>query len=96
VADELASAKLILPWLMGALGAPSALVGFLVPIRESGVLLPQLFVAAKVRNRPRRKGVWLLGAALSGFALILMAITAVSFTGATAGWMILFALVVFS
>ncbi|MBN2866621.1 MAG: hypothetical protein JXK16_11500 [Thiotrichales bacterium] len=28
VADELASAKLILPWLMGALGAPSALVGF--------------------------------------------------------------------
>ncbi|WEJ61657.1 MFS transporter [Thiomicrorhabdus lithotrophica] len=96
VADELASAKLILPWLMGALGAPSALVGFLVPIRESGVLLPQLFVAAKVRNRPRRKGVWLLGAALSGFALILMAITAISFTGATAGWMILFALVVFS
>lgn len=96
VADELASAKLILPWLMGALGAPSALVGFLVPIRESGVLLPQLFVAAKVRNRPRRKGVWLLGAALSGIALILMALTAVSFTGATAGWAILFALVVFS
>ncbi|MBN2866622.1 MAG: MFS transporter [Thiotrichales bacterium] len=60
------------------------------------MLLPQLFVAAKVRNRPRRKGVWLLGAALSGIALILMAITALSFTGATAGWAILIALVVFS
>lgn len=96
VADELASAKLILPWLMGALGAPSAMVGFLVPIRESGVLLPQLFVAAAVRNRPKRKGVWLLGAGLSGLALLLMAVTAISFSGAIAGWALLIALVIFS
>lgn len=41
VADELSSARLVLPWLLGALGAPAAFTGFLVPIRESGVLLPQ-------------------------------------------------------
>lgn len=96
IADELASAKLILPWLMGALGAPAAMVGFLVPIRESGVLLPQLFVAAAVRKKPKRKGVWLWGAGLSGVALIIMALTASSFTGAAAGWALLLALVVFS
>ena len=96
VADELASAKLILPWLMGALGAPSALVGFLVPIRESGVLLPQMFVAAKVRSKPKRKGVWLLGAFLSGIALIAMALTAITFSGAMAGWGLLLALIIFS
>lgn len=96
IGDELASAKLILPWLMGALGAPAALVGFLVPIRESGILLPQMLVAAQVRSKPKRKGVWLLGALLSGIALLAMALTAVSFEGALAGWLLLIALIVFS
>ncbi|EIJ34172.1 hypothetical protein [Thiothrix nivea] len=30
VADEISSAKLILPWLLGTLGAPLAFTGFLV------------------------------------------------------------------
>ncbi|MBD3648128.1 MAG: MFS transporter, partial [Pseudomonadales bacterium] len=33
VADELSSARMVLTWLMGALGAPATFVGFLVPIR---------------------------------------------------------------
>jgi MFS family permease len=41
VADELASARLVLPWLLGAAGAPAAFVGFLVPVREAGALLPR-------------------------------------------------------
>ena len=81
LADELSSARLVLPWLMGALGAPSALVGFLVPIREAGVLLPQLLVAAWVRRLPQRKAVWLLGGLLSGLALLLMALA----TGVSGG-----------
>lgn len=46
VADEIASAKLVIPWLFGTLGVPATFTGFLVPIREAGVLLPQLAVAA--------------------------------------------------
>ena len=46
LADELSSARLVLPWLMGVIGAPLWMVGLLVPIREAGALLPQLFVAA--------------------------------------------------
>jgi hypothetical protein len=96
VADELSSAKLILPWLMSALGAPVALVGFLVPVRESGVLLPQLAVAAYVRRLPIRKGVWVLGSLLSALALMAMAAAAATLTGAAAGWAILALLAVFS
>jgi len=96
VADELASAKLILPWLMGFLGAPAALVGLLVPIREAGVLVPQLAVAAYIRRLPRRKGTWLLGALLSAAALMLMAVVAATMSGTAAGWVIVLLLVVFS
>ena len=81
IADELASAKLILPWLLAALGAPVVFTGFLVPIREAGVLVPQLIVAAAVRRLAIRKGVWLLGAALSAIALFGMAVAAAFFTG---------------
>ncbi|MDX1346204.1 MAG: MFS transporter, partial [Sedimenticolaceae bacterium] len=96
VADEIASAKLVIPWLFGLLGVPATFTGFLVPIREAGVLLPQLAVAAAVRNLPVRKGVWLLGAALSALSLFGMAASAMLFEGAAAGWAILLMLVIFS
>jgi hypothetical protein len=96
IADELSSAKLILPWLLGALGAPAVFVGLLVPVRESGVLLPQLMVAAYIRRMPLRKPVWILGALLSAAALGAMAVAALMLTGAAAGWIIVGLLVVFS
>ncbi|MGB0723686.1 MAG: MFS transporter, partial [Gammaproteobacteria bacterium] len=96
VSDEIASAKLVIPWLFGALGVPATLTGFLVPIREAGVLLPQLAVAAVVRSLPRRKGVWLLGALLSALSLFGMAAAALTLEGATAGGTIILMLVVFS
>ena len=96
VADELSSARLVLPWLLGALGAPAVFVGFLVPIREAGVLLPQLAVAAYIRRLPRRKGVWLLGAFLSAVALLCIAVTTTALQGIAAGWAILAMVTLFS
>jgi MFS family permease len=96
VADEITSAKLILPWLLASLGVPAVFTGFLVPIREAGVLLPQLLVAAYIRSLAIRKTVWLWGAALSGLSLVLMALTVGNTTGVTAGWLIIIALIVFS
>lgn len=64
LADELASARLVLPWLLGLIGAPIWMVGLLVPIREAGALLPQLLVAGFIRPLPQRKWVWVAGAAL--------------------------------
>ncbi len=96
LADEAASAKLILPWLFGALGVPAFLTGFLVPIREGGVLLPQLAVAAIVRKVAVRKKVWVLGALLSAISLLVMAYVALKLDGIEAGAAILVMLLVFS
>ena len=100
IADELVSARLTLPWLFNALGIPLVFVSYLVPIREAGVLIPQLFVAAYIRLRPYRKPVWIIGATLSGLSLLLMAVaiapTSWQLTGVTAGWMLLLLLVLYS
>ena len=96
VADELASARLVLPWLLGAVGAPAGFVGFLVPIREAGVLLPQLAVAAYIRRLPKRKGVWMLGALLSALVLVCLALTTATLDGIAAGWAVLALVTLFS
>ena len=96
VADELSSARLVLPWLLGALGAPAAFTGFLVPIRESGVLIPQMAVAAYVRRMPLRKPVWLLGGLLTALALFGIAAAALLLEGVAAGWAVLGLLVMYS
>ena len=96
IADELSSARLMLPWLMSALGVPLVLVGFLVPIREAGVLIPQLLVAAYVRGRAYRKPVWLVGAAVSSMALLAIAAAALLSDGLVAGIWMLVGLVFYS
>jgi MFS family permease len=96
LADELSSAKTVIPWLLGALGAPAFWIGFLVPIRESGSLLPQLFIAGAVRKRPKRKGVWILGGVIQAAALVAMAATALFLRGWSAGAVIIGLLVIFS
>ena len=96
IGDELASARLVLAWLMAALGAPAALAGFLVPIRESGSLLPQLFVAAYIRRASVRKWFWVWGSVGQGVAVMLMAVVALTLTGAAAGWAIIGLLTLFA
>ena len=96
IADELSSARLVLPWLLGSLGAPAVFVSMLVPVREAGVLLPQMLVAAYIRRLARRKYMWMLGAALSAAMLLLIALVAPMVSGATAGWVILGAIVLYS
>ena len=96
IADEIASAKLIIPWLFGMLGVPAVFAGFLVPIRESGVLLPQLAIAAYVRRMAIRKTVWLVGAMLSALSLFMMAYAVLNYEGASAGAAIIVTLIIFS
>ncbi|WP_088742848.1 MFS transporter [Cobetia sp. QF-1] len=79
LADELASARLVLPWLLGLIGAPIWMVGLLVPIREAGALLPQLLVAGFIRPLPQRKWVWAAGAtlqALMALGLVILTLLA--------------------
>ena len=96
IADEITSARLVLPWLFGVLSVPAGFTGFLVPIREAGVLLPQLVVAAAVRHLPIRKGVWLVGAIFSAISLCGMGIAATMLEGSLAGSLIILMLVIYS
>ncbi len=95
--DVLADSKVVLPWLLGAVGAPVHLVGLLVPIRESLALMPQILVGGVIRRVPVRKGFWVAGSVVEGLCVILMgAVAAAGVRGATAGWAIIGLLVVFS
>ncbi len=94
--DALSSPKTVLAWLMSYVNAPVALIGFLVPIRESGSMLPQIFIAGYIRKLPVRKWVFVIGSLLQFAAIAGIGAVSLLFTGATAGWLILALLVVFS
>lgn len=94
--DAVVDAKTVLPWLLGALSVPAALIGLLVPIRESGSLLPQASLLPIVRARSQRKGLWMVGAVGQALAAFAIAGAAFTMTGTTAGLVILAALAVFA
>jgi len=95
-ADELASARLVLAWLLASLGAPALAIGLLVPVREAGALVPQLAIAGYLRRAPVRKWAWVAGSVLQGLAVLGMAAVAATVSGAAAGWSIVGLLAVFS
>jgi MFS family permease len=95
--DVLADSKIVLPWLLGAVGAPVFLIGLLVPIRESLALLPQTLIGGVIRRVPVRKGFWVASSLVEGLCVLLMGIVAAAGPGgAVAGWTIVGLLMLFS
>ncbi|MEZ5933281.1 MAG: MFS transporter [Alphaproteobacteria bacterium] len=95
--DVIADTKVVLPWLMGAVGAPTYLIALLVPIRESLALIPQILVGSVIRRFPVRKAFWTISSVVEGLCIVLMGLaTAMGLGGAVAGWTIVGLLVVFS
>ncbi|MEL6766930.1 MAG: MFS transporter [Pseudomonadota bacterium] len=96
LADGLLDPKLVLSWLLGAMGAQGALIGALVPVREAGALLPQLALARVLQRLPGRKRFWAAGAAIQGLAAIAIALAALSLDGAAGGLAVVAALALLS
>jgi hypothetical protein len=94
--DQTVNASTVLPWLFQALGVPPALVGLLVPVRESGSMLPQAFLTPLVLQVHHRRWVFVAGALVQAAAVAVMAATAVLGSGLSAGIVIVGALAVFS
>jgi len=94
--DAIASPKTVLAWVTTAVGAPAAVLGFLVPIRESGSLIPQLFIARYVRQLPVRKWVWVAGSLIQAGSIAGLGIVAVTLRGEQAGFAIIALIIVFS
>lgn len=68
--DQLVAAKTVLPWLFQAAGVPAALMALLVPIRESGSMLPQAALTPWVLNSPSRKRLWIIGGIVQALAAL--------------------------
>lgn len=94
--DRLMDPKIVLAWMVTALGAPAAVIGLLSPVREALALLPQLFIARLIRQRPRRKVFWSLGSAGQAGALLLMALSALTLEGWALGGAVLACLALFA
>lgn len=93
--DGLLDPKLVLAWLLAALGAPAAAIGTIVPAREAFALLPQLFIAEPIRRLPRRKWVWAGASIAQGLVVVAIALVALTLDGAAAGWTIVGLVVLF-
>jgi hypothetical protein len=94
--DALSSPKTTLAWAATAVGAPAFVLGFLVPIRESGSMIPQLFIGSYVRALALRKWVWVAGSLLQFVAVAGMGLTVLLLEGAAAGWALLGLVTLFS
>ncbi len=94
--DAVSNPKIVLPWVLESVAAPLYLLGLLVPIRESGSMLPQLVIASYVRRLPIRKWVWVLGSVLQAASIFGIGVVAWLLQGATAGWSIIALLTLFS
>jgi len=93
--DLLVSPKTVLAWVLSAVGAP-ALVAWLVPIRESGSMIPQMVIGAWVRQKPVRKWFWTLGSFGQAASVMGMAASVWFLEGYAAGGGVVGALIVFS
>ena len=94
--DAIASPKTTLAWVCSTVGAPAFVIGFLVPIRESGSMLPQLFIGSYVRRLALRKWVWVLGSVVQATAVAGIGLVALYLEGQAAGWGILALIMLFS
>ena len=94
--DAIASPKTVLAWMLATLGAPVAIIGWLVPVRESLSMLPQIVLAGWVQRFAVRKWIWVGGGIVQAGALLGMAAAAWTLRGLAAGVVVLGCLIVFS
>lgn len=90
--DQIISAKSTLPWFLTSVGAPAWIMPLLVPIRESGSMLPQAALRPWLQCQARRLPLMQVGTAGQAACCIIMALAALFTTGLTAGLIFLAAL----
>lgn len=94
--DALINPKTVLTWLLTQMGVSGAVVALLVPIRESGSMLPQLFVSGWVKQVALRKHVFVSGAMAQALAVAVMGAVVLLLSPTWAGLAMIFAVAMFS
>jgi MFS family permease len=96
IADSLANAKTVLPWILNASGAPAGMTALLVPIRESGSMIPQLLIGGVVRKHKTRKQFYVFGCVAQAIFILCILLSGMYLNGLQSGIAIIFSLVLFS
>ncbi len=58
LAERLAGAGLVLPWLLAGIGSPATFIGLLLPVQQGAALLARLAAGPRVRAMGQRKWAW--------------------------------------
>ncbi|SDS25971.1 hypothetical protein [Corynebacterium timonense] len=85
IGDQIVAAKTVLPWLFTAAGVPATFTALLVPVRESGSMLPQAALSPWISSTPHRKRLWLLGSLGQAASAAGIAVAAVFLRGVVLG-----------
>ena len=85
VGDQVINAKTVLPWLLASMGSASWVLALLVPVRESGSMLPQAALMGWLTAKRRRSSVWVMGSLFQGACVAVMAAIAAVGTGTWGG-----------
>jgi len=96
ISDDLMSAKTTLPALFVLAGAPMYLISMLVPIRESGALLPQAVFAAYFAHVENRHVIWRTGSILQLLSSAILLFSGFYMQGIVAGFTMILALIILS
>lgn len=96
LSEIIAGPRILLPWLLTAIGAPVFLIGMLMPIRYAGALIPALAVSGQLRRFSVRKWFWVWAGAVEATCLVLMIAAAWWLSPTWAGFSIVALLALFS
>lgn len=96
IGDQLVNAKTVLPWVFSATGVPAFITALLVPIRESGSMLPQAAITGWVISKKRRATVWSIGAIIQALSAIAMGLAIGLTRGVLLGLLVIIFLASFS
>lgn len=96
VGTLLLSPKTTLPALLNAAGAPSALSSILVPIKESGSMLPQAWLAKVLTAYQDRLLIWQIGMILQLLATVMIFLCGIYLADIQAGIGVIAGLIIWS
>jgi len=94
IGDQVVNAKTTLPWFLNMVGAPAWIAPLLVPIRESGSMLPQAALRPWIQSRRSRLPILLAGTFGQALGCVISVCAALFTTGMAAGLLILLGLTV--
>lgn len=85
IGDQITAAKTVLPWIFAAAGTPAVFTAFLVPIRESGSMLPQAALTPWILSRKKRVPIWVAGSAVQAVSAAGIGLSALFLSGVALG-----------